>query len=335
MNPNRYNTAEYANAVRQANERDYHPSMHFDARYRAPDAIHIRRYCPVGDPTEQKHMKKVDRLNRKPGLTGTLDDGSDFIIFTGSDADKFEVERLQTIVNFKGLAAQFTPTVSLKRNDEGKYTFLDEDIELTQLVEDTRYRYTINVSDVAAEELMHDTDTIKYVKSFPEMNMIEFYYDHLKFTHTTLIYQILTIAKTLYNTDRESIGMPVVTDTVGKPCKHTVQVLDVAESLISSSSDLDWINLQFCDKKKLFYVIDAVLTAAGYSGGSYTDGGVAGVYTVKTSGGGCSWSWEREFKNRVTKVDKYVQHTVQKTTDVYDTMYDYIETIQAGVTPNA
>lgn len=293
----------------------------FNPDNRAPIIISTRRFCP--DAAGKMPRRKADRLKAMKNITGTLDDGAYFTIFTDGDIDKYTAEPMHMIMNFSPAVSSFTPLISRRRNDEGDFIRLDEDAELYDLLASTRYRYQFNISDTAAEELLKDEDTIKQVKALPEMNYIEYYSQYPKFTHPVLIYQILTIAKALYNIDREKKGMQMVKDTAGNTVKHTVQVIDIAEALINSASDIDWINLMYCEPSDLHKVISEVLDAAGYTKYSTVDHAIySGVYTSKGTGGNVL---EQDLTERVKKIDAMVWNntrTVSETSKLYKDLMD-------------
>lgn len=295
------------------NSQDYPLTPNLFSEPRAPVLISSRRFCPMA--AETKKRRKSERLNQKPGIRGTLDDGGYFTIFTDDAIDKYTVEPIHLMMEFHELFSSFTPIVSKKRNDEGDHIRLDEHEGIYDLLASTRYRYAYNISDIAAEGLLHDEETVREVKSIPEMNLIEYCSQYPKFTPPVLIYQILTLAKCLYKADREQAGMQTVYDTAGNPCKHTVQVLDIAEGLINSASDIDWINLMFCSTPALHHVIAEVLNAAGYVNYSTIDATCySGVYTGKVNADTVT-TLEDELADTVRRIDRDVWRNITVTRD--------------------
>lgn len=262
---------------------------------RQPVLINDRRYKPLSNaaPAPSRRRKQNQKQREEP-ISGTLETGDRYILYPGYESDLYTVEPLRLILKFNEVVSTFAPT-----NAPDIY----EDETLCDILSDTRYRQRIDNSRKPMQYIF-DEDTIKHVKNLPGMNTIEYYSQYPRHTHPALIYQILMIARCLYNTDREEYGMPVITNTDGKICKHTVQVIDIEESLINSASDIDFINLMYCDRRKMHHLIYTILNAAGYAGYSFTDTAyVSGVYTTKTDQPS---HYDKPFVKYVQWIDKEV-----------------------------
>lgn len=232
--------------------------------------IDARRYKPVPDAESvPKRMPK----NCTPDIYGTMENGQYFTVFTETDAKDYTVEPLRIIVKFNDRMSTFAPSYAPS---------IYEDKILYDALSDLRYRKKTSTPQPAMPD-SYDMETIRHIKSLPGMNCIEQYAKAPRSTNPVLVYQILTIARTLYDADRKKYNLPDITNTLGKKCNHTVQVIDVEESLINSASDIDFINLMYCDRSDLHKLIFTILNATGYAGYSYTDlDYCSGVYTTKT-----------------------------------------------------